>query len=48
MTKNAINSGNSRGQLHYLWHLARRNPLFLLGLTVVALLIVAVLRRLGR
>jgi peptide/nickel transport system permease protein len=36
------NSGD-RGQLHYLWHLARRNPLFVTGVAVVAALVIAAL-----
>ena len=32
-----------RGQLHYLWHLARRNPLFVTGVAVVAALVTAAL-----
>ena len=30
-----------RGRLHYLWHLVRRNPLFITGIAVVALLVIA-------
>ena len=36
------NSGD-RGQLHYLWHLTRRNPLFVTGVAVVAALVMAAL-----
>jgi len=34
-------SSGDRGQLHYLWHLARRNPLFVIGVAVVAVLVIA-------
>jgi ABC-type dipeptide/oligopeptide/nickel transport system permease subunit len=36
-------SSGDRGQLHYLWHLARRNPLFVTGVAVVAALVIAAL-----
>ena len=36
------NSGD-RGRLHYLGHLARRNPLFITGMAVVAALVIAAL-----
>ncbi|MGD8292940.1 MAG: ABC transporter permease [Desulfobacterales bacterium] len=38
-----IKSGNHRGRWHYLWHLIRRNPLFISGLVVIAALLVAAL-----
>jgi len=36
-------SFGDRGRLHYLWHLARRNPLFVTGVAVVAALVIAAL-----
>jgi peptide/nickel transport system permease protein len=36
-------SYGNRGRLHYLWHLVRRNPLFITGVAVVAALVIAAL-----
>ena len=43
MTACRQKSSGDRGQLHYLWHLARRNPLFVTGVAVVAALVIAAL-----
>ena len=32
---------DNRGRLHYLWHLVLRNPLFIIGVTVVVALVIA-------
>ena len=34
-----VESPKERGQLHYIWHLVARNPLFVIGLFIVALLL---------
>jgi peptide/nickel transport system permease protein len=43
MKTDGIKSGNHRGRWHYLWHLVRRNPLFISGLVVIVALVVAAL-----
>ena len=41
MTGRRQNNSGDRGRLHYLGHLARRNPLFVTGVAVVAALVIA-------
>ncbi len=42
-TAEPVESPRERGQLHYMWHLVAKNPLFIIGLLIIVLLLFSAL-----